>query len=145
MEGSEQMRIVILDDDKDICKLLETALSAKGHDVTSYTDPTKGPFLHAQECPCEPLDSCADAILADIVMPNVEGIDFIKIIKEAGCWPLSIGNVAIMSGYLTLHYMDDLNAMGVEYFRKPFHLDVIYKWAEECEKRLAAAKEKLDE
>ena len=139
------MRIVILDDDKDICKLLETALSAKGYEVTSYTDPTKGPFLHTHECPCEPYDSCADAILADIVMPNIEGIDFIKILKEAGCWPLSIGNVAIMSGYLTLNYMDDLNAMGVQYFRKPFHLDVIFQWAEECAERLAKSKEKLHE
>lgn len=139
------MRILVLDDDKEICKLLENALTLKGHEVTSYTDPTKGPFLHTHDCPCEPNNSCADAIIADIVMPNIEGIDFVKIIKEAGCWPLSIGNVAIMSGYLTLHYMDDLNDMGVQYFRKPFHLDAIYKWAEECAARLDRAKEKLNE
>ena len=135
-----RLRILILDDDKDTCQLLETALSAKGHEVSSFTDPTKAPLLHNRDCPCTPDDSCADAIIADIVMPNIEGIDFVKILKEAGCWPLTIGNVAIMSGYLTLHYMDDLNDMGVQYFRKPFELDAIYQWADECCERLTTAK-----
>lgn len=139
------LRILILDDDKEICQLLETALTAKGYQVSSFTDPTKAPFLHNRDCPCKPDDSCADAILADIVMPNIEGIDFVKILKEAGCWPLSIGNVAIMSGYLTIHYMEDLNEMGVQYFRKPFELEAIYKWADNCDKRLAATKESRDE
>lgn len=137
-----KLRILVFDDDSDICKLLTTALTAKGHEVSSYPDPTKAPLMHSKQCPCEPDHSCADVIIADIVMPNIEGIDFIKIIKDAGCWPLSIGNVAIMSGYLTLHYMDDLNEMGIQYFRKPFDLDAIYKWLDECSERLIAAKDK---
>lgn len=136
----QQLRILVLDDDKDICELLENALTAKGHQVTSFTDPTKGPFLHNRDCPCKPDDSCADAILADIVMPNVEGIDFVKILKEGGCWPLTVGNVAIMSGYLTLHYMNDLNDLGIQYFRKPLSLEAVYAWAEQCRERLAATK-----
>lgn len=130
------LRILVLDDDQDTCNLLETALSAKGHQVSTYTDPIKAPFLHNRNCPCKRHDSCADAILADIVMPNIEGIDFVKILKDEGCWPLSLGNVAIISGYLTIHYMEDLNEMGVQYFRKPFELEAIYKWAEECTERL---------
>lgn len=133
------LRILVFDDDKETCDLLETALSAKGHQVTTYTDPTKAPFLHNRDCPCKPDDSCADAILADIVMPNIEGIDFVKFLKEEGCWPLSIGNVAVISGYLTIHYMEDLNEMGVQYFRKPFELDAIYKWADECSERQETA------
>jgi len=139
------MRILILDDDKSICDLLKTALEAKGHEVMPYTDPTKAPLRHNESCPCKPEDSCADAILADIVMPHIEGIELIKIIKAAGCWPLSIGNVAIMSGFLTLHYMEDLNDMGVQYFRKPFELGAIYKWVDECSERLAAARENFNE
>ena len=131
------LRILVLDDDKETCDLLETALTAKGHKVTTYTDPTKAPFMHNRDCPCNPDDSCADAILADIVMPNIEGIDFVKFLREEGCWPLSMGNVAIISGYLTIHYMEDLNEMGVQYFRKPFELEAIYRWAEECSERLA--------
>jgi len=41
-----------------------------------------------------------------------------------------------MSGYLTLHYMNELNAMGISYFRKPFEMQEIYNWVDECQERL---------
>ena len=132
------MRILVLDDDKDIRKLLETALSSKGHELRTFADPTEFPFLHNDSCPCKPDDSCADVLIADIVMPNMEGIDFVRSLKNEGCWPLKLGNVAIISGYLTLHYMNELDAMGINYFRKPFELEDIYKCVEECQSRLDA-------
>ena len=134
------MRILILDDDKDLREMLATALSAKGHEVSLFSDPTEVDFFHGNNCPCHPDDSCTDALIADIVMPTVEGIDLIRSLKEKGCWPLTVGNVAIMSGYLTLHYMEELNNMQVHYFRKPFELNEMYNWVAECEKRLLAAK-----
>ena len=133
------MRILILDDDPDIRSLLETALTNKGHDVTSLSDPTEFPLMSEQKCPCDPKDYCTDALIADIVMPNMAGIDFVKGLKQSGCWPLTLGNVAIMSGYLTLHYMNVLNDMGIHYFRKPFELKEIYSWIEECQERLEAS------
>ncbi len=130
------MRILILDDDPDIRSLFDAALTSKGHEVTTLSDPSEFPLLNIQKCPCEPKDSCTDVLIADIVMPNIEGIAFVKGLKEGGCWPLTLGNVAIISGYLTLHYMNELNAMGVHYFRKPFELQDIFKWVEECQERL---------
>lgn len=134
-----KLRILVLDDDSDIRNLLATALTERGHEVVAYADPTEAPFFQSKSCPCRPDDSCADAILADIVMPNVEGIDFVKAIKKHGCWPLKLGNVAVISGYLTLHYMDDLNDLNIQYFRKPFKLDELYSWIEDCEQRLSEA------
>jgi DNA-binding response OmpR family regulator len=135
------MRIMVLDDDQDIRDLLQTALTSKGHEVEVFADPTEFPFLHNKKCPCESEQSCADVLIADIVMPNMEGIEFIRNLKKEGCWPLSIGNVAIMSGYLTLHYMNDLNAMGIQYFRKPFELKTLYDWLEGCQERVDKARE----
>lgn len=135
------MRITILDDDKDLREMLATALSTKGHEVSAFSDPTEVSFFHGDVCPCKPQKSCADVLIADIVMPKIEGIDLIKKLKTDGCWPLSIGNVAIMSGYLTLHYMNELNDMGIHYFRKPFELDEIYKWVEDCKERLEATRD----
>lgn len=134
-----KLRILILDDDDDIRNLLAAALSSKGHEVIAYSDPTEVPFFQEKSCPCKPDNYCADALIADIVMPNVEGIDFVKAIKNDGCWPLSIGNVAVMSGYLTLHYMNDLNDLNIQYFRKPFQLEEIYNWVEDCKERLIKA------
>ncbi len=133
------MRIMVLDDDKDIRALLKTALASKGHEVTIFENPAEFPFLHNKDCPCKPDNSCADVLIADIVMPNIEGIDFIKRLKAQGCWPLTVGNVAVISGYLTLHYMNDLNDMAIHYFRKPFELKDVFDWVEKCQERLDAA------
>jgi len=130
------VRILILDDDPDIRNLLETALTMKGHEVKTLSDPTEFPLLNDQKCPCEPKDSCTDVLIADIVMPKIEGIEFVRNLKNEGCWPLTLGNVAIMSGYLTLHYMNELNSMSIHYFRKPFEMQEIFNWVEECQERL---------
>lgn len=129
-------KVLVFDDDDAIRALLKEALSQKGCEVETYANPTDFPFLHEKNCPCTPEQSCADMIIADIVMPGMEGIDFMRKLKDAGCWPLSQGNVAIISGYLTLHYMEELEALGAQYFRKPFSLDDIYQWVEGCQKRL---------
>lgn len=97
------MHILILDDDPDIPKLLQTALIMKGHQVKTLSDPTEFPLLSDQQYNCEPKDSYTDVLIADIVMPKIEGIEFVRNLKDEGCWPVRLGKVAIMSGYLKLH------------------------------------------
>ena len=131
-----KLRILVLDDDVEIRKLLKTALVNKGHEVTTLADPTEFPFFNKETCPCTPGDPCADILISDNVMPNIEGIDLFKKLKNCGCQPLVKGNVAIISGYLTIHYMNELNDLGIHYFRKPFKLKEIYEWVDLCQTRI---------
>ncbi len=131
-----KMRVLIFDDDADIRNLLQAALSSKGHEVTTFNDPTEFPFYDTVACPCSLIESCADILITDIVMPNIEGIEFLKKLKDSGCRPMTTGNVAIISGYLTIHYMNELNNLDIHYFRKPFELSDIYEWVDQCQKRL---------
>jgi DNA-binding NtrC family response regulator len=131
-----KLHILIFDDDADIRNLLQTALSTKGDEVVALASPADFPFINHEKCTCDAENPCADVLLADIVMPDVDGIDLIKKLKQLGCYPLSIGNVAVMSGYLTLHYMEDLNQLGVQYFRKPLAIKEIQNWVEECRSRI---------
>ena len=133
------LRIIVFDDDQAICRLLKETLTAKGHQVTTYSNPTEFPYFKEETCPCPKESPCADIMIADIVMPKVEGVAFFKKLKEAGCWPLVKGNVAIMSGYLTIHYMDELHELGIHYLRKPFHLNEITDWVESCQERINQA------
>jgi DNA-binding response OmpR family regulator len=134
-----KLRILVLDDDAETRDLLKIALSNKGHDVTVLADPTEFPFLNKDSCPCSPDSPCTDILISDNIMPNIEGIDLFKKLKECGCQPLIKGNVAIMSGYLTIHYMNELNALGIHYFRKPFNLSEIYDWVDLCRDRIEEA------
>lgn len=131
-----KLRVLVIDDDADIRNLLKTALSSKGFEVTTLADPSEFPFIHKENCPCPPNQPCTDLMIADIVMPKIDGVDFFKQLKDAGCWPFRRGNVAIMSGYLTIHYMNVLNNLGIHYFRKPFDLSEIFAWAEQCRERI---------
>ena len=130
------LRILVLDDDVEIRKLLKTALADKGHEVTALADPTEFPFLTNETCSCPTGAPCADILIFDNIMPNIEGIDLFKKLKSCGCHPLVKGNVAIMSGYLTIHYMNELNELGIQYFRKPFKLKDIYEWVDLCQARI---------
>lgn len=131
-----KLRILVLDDDVEIRKLLKTALTRRGHEVTTLADPTEFPFFNKETCPCLPGTPCADILIADNIMPNIEGIDLFKKLKSCGCQPLVKGNVAIMSGYLTIHYMNEFNELGINYFRKPFKLEEVYAWVELCQARI---------
>ncbi len=134
-----KLRILVLDDDEEVRDLLKTALINKGHDVTALADPSDFPFLNKSTCPCPEDSPCADIVISDNIMPNIEGIDLFKKLKSFGCHPLKNGNVAIMSGYLTIHYMNELNNLGIHYFRKPFKLSEIYEWVDLCHARIEAS------
>jgi len=135
-----KLRILVIDDDAETRDLLKIALGKKGHDVTVLADPTEFPHLNKDTCPCAPESPCADILICDNIMPNVEGIDLFKKLKSCGCQPLLKGNVAIMSGYLTIHYMNELNNLGIHYFRKPFKMSDIYDWVDLCEARIEEEK-----
>lgn len=131
-----KLHIIVIDDDAEIREMLQTAFESKGHQVTALSDPTEFPFLNKESCPCPPSEPCADILLVDNVMPNIEGIELFKKLKSSGCRPLVNGNVAIMSGYLTIHYMNELNDLGIHYFRKPFTMQEIYEWVDECQAKI---------
>ena len=134
-----KLRILVFDDDADVRNLLTTALNCRGYEVTALSDPGEFPFLKKETCPCPPESPCADILIADNIMPNIEGIDFFKKLKNRGCQPIVKGNMAIMSGYLTIHYMNELNNLGIHYFRKPFNLSDIYAWIDQCKERIEAS------
>jgi DNA-binding response OmpR family regulator len=133
-----KLRVLVIDDDAAICNLLQTALSGQGYEVSTLADPSEFPFINKEACTCPADRPCADIIIADIVMPKVDGVDFFKHLKDTGCFTLNRGNVAIMSGYLTIHYMNVLNNLGIHYFRKPFEMQEIYTWVDECRERIEA-------
>ncbi|MBW2519396.1 MAG: response regulator [Deltaproteobacteria bacterium] len=133
------LRILVFDDDKPICDMLEQALTSKGHAVTTYVNPAEFPFFNEHICPCPTDDPCADILITDIVMPEIDGLDFFKQLKEAGCRPLVNGNVAIMSGHLTLHSMGEFNQLGIHCFRKPLEINEICHWVDECAHRNRSA------
>jgi len=67
-------RILVIDDDEDICSVLETALASLGHTVLTATDGKEGMLRHRA--------TPADLIITDMFMPNQEGVETIRLLRK---------------------------------------------------------------
>lgn len=132
------MKIWIVDDDPAICNMLRIMLTTKGHVVEIYPDPTATPLAEKGTVNCLPDRPCADAMLIDYFMPNMNGLDFLKLMDERGCGAVK-GNKAIITAHGTSELCQELDQLGVKYFKKPFRFPDIDKWLEDCAGRLGAA------
>jgi CheY-like chemotaxis protein len=73
-DGSRQMRILLIDDDLGVRLLLRKMLNRAGHEVTEGE--------HAFHGIAEIRNSKFDLILTDIIMPLMNGIEFIKLARQ---------------------------------------------------------------
>jgi DNA-binding response OmpR family regulator len=69
------VRILLIDDDKDICQLTQKALTLHGYKVDAFCDPMAG-IKHAQS-------NKPNLILMDIMLPGLSGPEIIKSLKES--------------------------------------------------------------
>jgi two-component system response regulator PilR (NtrC family) len=67
-------RILVLDDDQGMREFMEIMLTKEGYDVTSVDDPSKAINL------CRKIDF--DLVITDLRMPKIDGIEFLKTIKD---------------------------------------------------------------
>jgi len=105
-------RILVVDDDHDICEVLAMGLTHAGHEVRVAADGASA-LRHVR---AEPFD----LIITDIFMPGKEGIETIMEIRRD--FP-AVKVVAMSGGGRTgdLHYLRDAVALGaVRTLRKPF-------------------------
>lgn len=73
MRGHTIVRIMVLDDDEELLSLYREVLSDAGYDVTLVKDGVEG---------LERLGEQPDAFVVDLMMPRIDGCEFIKRIRK---------------------------------------------------------------
>lgn len=73
-------RILLMDDDENICQVIQLYLQKEGMNVTTAHDGKTGLGLFEQEDP--------DLVLLDIMMPGMDGIEVIKEIRKKSSTPV---------------------------------------------------------
>ena len=68
------IKIAIIEDDQDICEILEYNLQQEGYDVTSYIDGEKGLEAVTKDPP--------DLLLLDLMLPGRNGLEITRIIRK---------------------------------------------------------------
>jgi two-component system response regulator PilR (NtrC family) len=105
-------KILVVDDDRGVRELLEIMLSREGYDVTCMEEAAKA------------LNICKkgvfDLIITDLKMPKVDGIEFLKAVKDISPETMVILITAYASGETALSTMKE---RAFDYLEKNFDME----------------------
>lgn len=107
-------KVLILDDDPGICKILGNILTEKGYDVIIANNGKEGIRKIKEEDP--------DVVLLDIKLPEIDGLSLIKKHPEM----TTDSSIVILTGYGTIESAVQSMKLGVyDYLTKPFDIKKI--------------------
>ena len=108
-----KIRILVIDDDEVACEFLQEALNRAGYEVRYFTS--------AKAALADNL-SRYDLLMSDIRMPGIDGLEFLKRVREQ--WPEL--PMILMTAYGSLETtMNALRLGAWDYISKPFSPEAI--------------------
>jgi two-component system response regulator AtoC len=119
-----EKRLLVIDDEENMRHMLSTVLGKAGYIVETAANGHEG--LKMTE------SNVYDFILCDIKMPNMSGMDFLKVSRDKiGCT-----TVIMMSAYGTIDTAIEAMKLGAyDYISKPFKTDEVYLTLKKAEER----------
>jgi two-component system KDP operon response regulator KdpE len=103
-------RILIIDDEPQITRVLRAALSAQGFDVRTANDPEEGLLLFKEWTP--------DLVVSDLMMPGMSGVEVCRAIRAHSAVPILILSVRDHER----SKIEALDAGADDYVTKPFNI-----------------------
>ena len=103
-------RILVIDDEPQITRVLRAALSAQGFDVRTANDPEEGLLLFKDWTP--------DLVVTDLMMPGISGVEVTRAIRTRSATPILILSVRDPER----SKVEALDAGADDYITKPFSI-----------------------
>ena len=101
-------RILVIDDETQITRVLRAALSAQGFDVRTANDPEEGLRTFKEWSP--------DLVITDLMMPGMSGVEVTRAIRQHGATPVLVLSVREHER----SKVEALDAGADDYITKPF-------------------------
>ncbi len=109
MARQSKIRVLVIDDDEDICAYLQTFLTREGYKVTTVCRP--------EEALPELREGRQQIILLDLRMPGLDGVSLLRAIRAVD----SDVCVIVMTAYPSVETaVDTMKADAFDYLPKPF-------------------------
>ncbi len=103
-------RILVIDDEAQITRVLRAALSAQGYDVRTANDPDEGLQVFRDWPP--------DLVITDLMMPGISGVEVCRAIRSKGDTPVLVLSVREHER----SKVEALDAGADDYVTKPFSI-----------------------
>ena len=130
---SERSRILVVDDETQITRVLKTTLSSQGYEVKTAADGESG-FDAA-------MDWLPDLIVTDLSMPKMSGIELCRAVRERSQVPIILLSVRGEEK----NKIEALDAGADDYVTKPFSTNELLARIRANLRRVAAGKENISE
>jgi len=110
----KKLRVLVVDDDKEVCKLFKRMLREGKHRIVTASNGEEAINIIAQE----PFD----VVFLDVVMPGMDGLEAFRSIKEIN--PEAI--VIMMSGFpVEDEIREAMNLGATDHIKKPFDVNEV--------------------
>jgi two-component system KDP operon response regulator KdpE len=103
-------RILVIDDESQITRVLRAALSAQGYDVRTANDPEEGLQVFREWPP--------DLVISDLMMPGMSGVEVCRAIRAHAATPILVLSVRDHER----SKVEALDAGADDYVTKPFSI-----------------------
>jgi len=109
-----KLRVLVVDDDEDICLYLREFLTREGFKVTTVSKPA--------DALMEIREGRHQIVLLDVRLPGVDGVDLLRQVRAID----SDICVIVMTGYPSVQTaVDAMKAAAFDYLQKPFDLQAL--------------------
>jgi two-component system, OmpR family, KDP operon response regulator KdpE len=109
-EGTMKGRVLVIDDEAQITRVMRAALTAQGYQVRTANDPEEGLQLYREWTP--------DLVITDLMMPTMTGVDVCREIRLIGSTPVVVLSVRDHER----SKIEALDAGADDYVTKPFNI-----------------------
>lgn len=105
---SNKFKILLIEDDVNICNFVKTILETNGYQVFTAQNGSGGMLMFRSYCP--------DLVVLDLGLPDIDGVDFIKKVREIADTPIIV--LSARTG--ERDKIDTLDLGANDYVTKPF-------------------------
>jgi two-component system nitrogen regulation response regulator NtrX len=130
MTEPEELRILIIDDDKDVRERLGNILQRRGYSILAAEDGLEGLEMVK--------NNAIDVIFCDIVMPKMDGLEFLNKLHE---YTLKV-EVIMVTGLPSVEWLaESIDKNAVEFMTKPLTIDDVLNCLNRAKRRIKEKKE----
>jgi len=111
--GMAKRNILVVDDERQITRVLKTALSSRGYAIRTATDGDEALHIMQEWSP--------DIVITDLRMPNMDGLELCKTIRAKSHVPIIV--LSVKGEDQIQIKVEALDAGADDYVMKPFSMD----------------------